>query len=430
MEELKFIGAEDGFITVTTESGTQYQLPVTEELRTAVRTPINQVKHEQDLPRPREIQTQLRSGATVEQVAAQYKVESDYVARFAAPVIAELEHTIDMAKGVTLDRPVAEDEEPTTFGSMVIEKLAAAEGTNVSWSSWKDQDSHWIIQVEYLLGAVSHDARWQFEVRRSQLTPTNNDAEQLLGEEPLIPASGRPLRPVADLFAVTTEPQHATHPAENATENTTENDDSSKVAHAPVENVPNAPTLAPVTTLRTTPASPEAIPADNTFDATEALLSELDKRRGEREPAPDLDSVESEDNAIYDRDPSGPLSISQVRSRIQAAEQSENSTAELEFEQSSDGQSASTSSATAAQGDSETSSGTAPSSAKHNDAKESDAAAEDTDQPGLFPKLQAKDGSDATQPKTAPSHHRKRRAMPSWDEIVFGAGHESDHKDQ
>ena len=46
---------------------------------------------------PREIQSRIRSGATVEEVAVEAGVGVDQVEPFAVPVLAELDHIIEVA---------------------------------------------------------------------------------------------------------------------------------------------------------------------------------------------------------------------------------------------------------------------------------------------------------------------------------------------
>ena len=73
---------------------------------------------------PREIQSRIRSGATVEEVAAEAGVGVDQVEPFAVPVLAELDHIIEVAMTCPVRRAGAAGSH-RTLGT-VISRVAKA----------------------------------------------------------------------------------------------------------------------------------------------------------------------------------------------------------------------------------------------------------------------------------------------------------------
>src|ERR1044071_333198 len=113
MRALRIVGLEDDGRTVILEDptrGERFQLPADERLRAAARgdvTRLGQIEIElESQMRPREIQTRIRAGESVEQVAEAAGIPAHKVERFAYPVLLERSRTADLAQRA---HPIRED---------------------------------------------------------------------------------------------------------------------------------------------------------------------------------------------------------------------------------------------------------------------------------------------------------------------------------
>ena len=103
MRGARMVGlSPDGrFVIVATETGEELAIAADDRLRAALRGDrprLGQLENKMESAlSPREIQTRIRSGESVEDVARVAGVDRERVERFAAPVIAEREHVAGLA---------------------------------------------------------------------------------------------------------------------------------------------------------------------------------------------------------------------------------------------------------------------------------------------------------------------------------------------
>ncbi|MCH4249754.1 MAG: septation protein SepH [Microbacteriaceae bacterium] len=278
MQELRFVGVQDNALILTGENGLQARLPITEALRSGIRAAHTAEKPVTNAPRPRDIQALLRGGQTPQQVADHFDVDVDYIEKFQVPVMAELQHIVDLAQHVPLSYADDAESDITTFGDIILHRLVTRQATNTSWHSWKEQDGRWTVQVSYEATGSHHDARWFFEPRRQQLEPANEDASNLSTAQDLTPVDTTPRLHVVDAATTpetyarqTGEPLPTPEPIPERTPR------HSQPAPAPTE-------VGPITLQRLTSVEPPAThePSNN----TEELLQALRRHRGERTSAP------------------------------------------------------------------------------------------------------------------------------------------------
>ena len=91
MQELRLSGADGDFLKLETQDGQKFQLAIDESLKSAVRNHTTFDKSSVTLS-PREIQAEIRAGATVEELVKRWNDPIEYVAKFAQPIIDELGH--------------------------------------------------------------------------------------------------------------------------------------------------------------------------------------------------------------------------------------------------------------------------------------------------------------------------------------------------
>ncbi len=179
MQELKVIGVEDGALVAASDEGARFRIEIDEVLRSRIRQAVPPAESGQKLS-PREVQAHIRSGLSAEEVAELTGASVDYIRRFEGPVIAEREHIITSALAVPVHTAEHGDaDEPTSFGTVVRERLAGLGAHGERWASWKDEERGWMVKLEFTADGIDHDARWSFEPRKQALHPQNADAMTL-----------------------------------------------------------------------------------------------------------------------------------------------------------------------------------------------------------------------------------------------------------
>ncbi|KJC65849.1 hypothetical protein TZ00_00450 [Agreia bicolorata] len=379
MQELTVIGVEDGALLVASDAGERYRIAIDDVLQSRIRqtlTPSNNGKRVS----PREIQGHIRSGLSAEEVSRLTGADLDYVERFEGPVLAERAYVVNSALKVAVQIDSALDplgEEPTsTFGEAIQERLEGLGATDERWASWKDE-SGWIVKLSFTANEIDHDARWQYDPKRHALTPLNTEAVTLSqnGEitEGLIPRL-RVVSPRVEVEESDSSPAVAP---------TTTNDTAPNPEVIPYGRSASQAESSPAATSAAISRSEER-PAEN-LNQTADLLEALRRRRGEREAAVFVD----------DFDDSGSSPGSPASSERTASQRPTDISRE---KRETESRPTLTSSIWA--------------SAARNDTLDGIEAPEsETPAPA------------ASQPKPP---RRSRAAMPSWDEIVFGARTDDD----
>ncbi|MUL77723.1 septation protein SepH [Mycolicibacterium sp. CBMA 226] len=239
MRELKVVGldADGKRIICETSNGSatadKFFLRVDNRLKAAVRgdraaTNQTQIEVEVEVPnslRPRDIQSRIRAGASVEQLAAAAGVSPERVMRFAHPVLLERSRAAELA---TASHPILPD------GPSVLTLLETVTGALISrgldpeatrWDAWRNEDSRWTVQFGWKAGRSDNVAHFRFSPGAHGGTTTAFDdaATELIDPNYTRPAL-RSVAPVAQLHfeesvaeipmpAVTPAPQPAPEPA-------------------------------------------------------------------------------------------------------------------------------------------------------------------------------------------------------------------------
>lgn len=203
MRELRVVGVgADGsqVICQDAESGEKFTIPADERLRAAARgdlSRLGQIEIEMTSTlRPREIQSRIRAGATVAEVAAIAGVSVDKIERFAHPVLLERSRAAELAGQA---HPIRHDgPAEATLGEVVTESLMAFghNPSEASWDAWKGEDGHWAVQVGWAVGHTEHRAHWRYlpGSHGGTAEPLDDVAEELTHPELIEPR--RRLTPV------------------------------------------------------------------------------------------------------------------------------------------------------------------------------------------------------------------------------------------
>lgn len=257
MEELTVIEMSENEIVAVSRDGHRFVIPVDAQLRAGIAPRVSPTASAGTSPR--EIQSLLRSGLSVSEVAERTGEDAEHVARFEAPITAELAFVLERALAVPVT--THDDDAATTFGAAIEGRLREQSGTVSRWQAYRLNDE-WIVGAEFTIGSVVEDATWSFDPRKLTLVPTNAVAVRVSKADAVDAALFPPLRVVTP----STPQRFDSGEFEPVLEK------PSPVIQIPIEidEIVGDTVTAPAT------AAPSA-PAD--------LLDELHKRRGERNDA-------------------------------------------------------------------------------------------------------------------------------------------------
>jgi len=217
MRELTLIGLDVDGKHVICEGGNpadKFLIRLDDRLRAAVRgdgARPGQVSRDSEVKavlRPKDIQSRIRAGASVQEVAASSGMDVSKVERFAHPVLLERQRAAELA---TAAHPVLA-EGPTvetlleTITAALAERGLSSKDTN--WDAWRTEDGRWTVRMEWQVGLSENAAHFRFTpgAHGGTVTAIDEEASALID-----PEFERPLRqvaPVAQLeFDVPAPPQ-------------------------------------------------------------------------------------------------------------------------------------------------------------------------------------------------------------------------------
>ena len=261
MEELSVIEVTRDGIIVVTRDGQRFSIALDDSLRSKLghSSPSTTAV----TVSPKEIQSLLRSGLSVDDVASRTGTSADHIKRFEGPIVAELAFVLERALAV----PVVADGVDSTFGQEIAARVSDQGGQVVRWQAFRINDE-WVVGVRCLIGAVEEDATWSFDPRKMTLVPSNAAAVRISKSESVDAALFPPLRVVPP--------------------KTPARFDSGEFEPLPTPVAKDAPETTQVSAPTTTSSIAIDMPAETasvTLDESVAQLDDLSRRRGERKEA-------------------------------------------------------------------------------------------------------------------------------------------------
>jgi Protein of unknown function (DUF3071) len=218
MRALRVVGLDEDGTSVICEDpvrGERYSIPCDERLRAAARgdaARLGQIAAETGTQmRPREIQTRIRAGESVEQVATAAGLPAHRIERYAYPVLLERSRTAELAQRA---HPIREDGPDVQTLSEVIAHSFSLRGQDYAasaWDSWRGEDGKWIIQLHWQAGRSENRAHWAFHpgAHGGTVTAIDDHAIDLLDPSPS--RQLRTVRPVTELARQALEFELAHH---------------------------------------------------------------------------------------------------------------------------------------------------------------------------------------------------------------------------
>ena len=190
MADLRITGVSNNQLELQAPDGSRHYLEISEDLLKALKT------RQSTLPvsiSPREIQQAIRLGGTVEELVKSSGADEDLITKFAAPIVAELNHVVNLARNVRLSLAGDRFTDPTQveFGVVMDERLAQNGARTTNWSARKSVEGDWLINVAFELPDGSGNATWSFDPKQLFLVPENEAALQLSNGLPVTSATNK-----------------------------------------------------------------------------------------------------------------------------------------------------------------------------------------------------------------------------------------------
>ncbi|MEG9226237.1 septation protein SepH [Aeromicrobium sp. Sec7.5] len=129
---------------------------------------------------PREIQTRIRRGETVSEVADAAGVPATQIEGFATPVLAERAYMAEQARATPLRRKHVGGA-PVALGELVDGCLAATGFVpdDAAWDAWRREDGRWAVIVTPRGEPAAH---FVFDVKSRYVLPADDGAHGLVGD--------------------------------------------------------------------------------------------------------------------------------------------------------------------------------------------------------------------------------------------------------
>ncbi len=180
MQDIRLVDNDGEYLNLETQGGEKFRLVLDDSLRSAIKRDASNQLDTVSIS-PREIQDEVRAGATAEEVAEKHSVPLDYVEKFALTVVDEIGHIIASAQTVRISVEADRYSEATQveFGEILEGRLKRAGAKNVVWSATKVEGSPWVVSVSYELSEGGKSAAWSFDQRKLVLSPENEAAVKM-----------------------------------------------------------------------------------------------------------------------------------------------------------------------------------------------------------------------------------------------------------
>ena len=189
MRDLDLVGLSgDGKHVLFRDDGDEdLRIRVDDRLRAALRgdrVRLGQVENNMDSAlRPRDIQARIRAGESPEAVAAVAQVSLERIMGYALPVLAEREHVCRQARQSGLRRKHASG--PGRLLGTAVDEHLRSNGWDpeaASWDSWRREDGRWSVTVA--ASSSGTPATFLFDAPGRYAFAHDDAARRLVGDEP------------------------------------------------------------------------------------------------------------------------------------------------------------------------------------------------------------------------------------------------------
>lgn len=188
-EPLHLVGrSKDGHSLYLEDSdGERYILEINDSVKSAVNAPVLKLAQFEDEPQgppsPREIQSLIRAGHSIEDIALQRDIDIEKVERFAGPILRERSHIALQALNTLVRRDRTSEGRPLIEVVVGRLKQSGVDQESLEWDSWRREDGSWTVTLRYPTRDGEGLARWILDSTRHTLTADDEGARWFTGDE-------------------------------------------------------------------------------------------------------------------------------------------------------------------------------------------------------------------------------------------------------
>lgn len=180
MTELIFVGRspEGENLVFMDDEGHEYHVAVDEHISRSLTAPPRPTTATHDGGvSPRDIQSRIRNGESVAEIAESAGVDEERILRYAGPVLAERAHLASRACATLVKRPNGDQ----TLSEVVIAKLEShdIDCTDLDWDAWRREDGRWNVSVTWAVGSGSGYATWLYDTAGQTVLAFDDEARWL-----------------------------------------------------------------------------------------------------------------------------------------------------------------------------------------------------------------------------------------------------------
>lgn len=399
MNELELLGLHpDGDkLSLNDADGNRYLLPITDELRAALRK--DRYKSDTGEPKPitpREIQAHFRAGRDIAEVSEISSLPPSQLAGLAHPIFAERQYTAQVARNFRQGQDLG----GMTLEELVVSRLIprGVDASTITWDAIREAGSPWILIATYCTAGKETRAQWRINSKAQSVEALDDEALWLT--ETQIPAPSSPWRP---LNTPAMEAPVTSISSIAAAENSGSEKSGAGKSTGSSSDSDSSSNIVGKTNSQEQPAQPDI----------DAVLASLNSQRGVARPMPsDEEFFDGAHPARSAPEEATDATILQFPSRDCVDPTNSHSSEDPTYSQSSTN-SVHTSSSESSKAHSESNS----EASKESVLKpvDSGAAVDHSDADSEL------DLGTVTKVEDKPKKKRNRPTMPAWDEIIFGA---------
>lgn len=175
---LELLGLQDAHtLALNDAEGNRYLLPITDELRAALRRDVPTNAEPPKPMTPREIQAHFRAGLTMEEVSEMASIPPSQLAGLASPILAEREYTSQVARAYRQGQELG----GLTLEELVISRLVSRNvaESDIEWDAYRDQGEPWTLVARYTSGGKDYTALWTINSKSQSVVAKNDEAAWL-----------------------------------------------------------------------------------------------------------------------------------------------------------------------------------------------------------------------------------------------------------
>ena len=128
------------------------------------------------------IQNMVRAGKDVDQISEELHIDPDFISRVAAPVEDEKRTAVHQFLSGFYQKSTLGKERISEIISHALGRLGVR-GEEIKWNAFRDGRGPWKITARFERAGKKWEAVWAWNLRDNSISPLNDEAKYLLGDD-------------------------------------------------------------------------------------------------------------------------------------------------------------------------------------------------------------------------------------------------------